>query len=852
MSDSFGMSRIRASVMHFLAGKAVTSVAGFLALVLVVRALSIEDFATYAVLIGLVELLGAISGFGLTHAVLRFVPELYVRNYRSALRTFVSGSLFFRTLFLIFVVASAYFLSEPATAWMGVGGKSHAYEVFLLIVVLRSSSHFVSQVLESALHQAKAQVGFGVATVGRLVGIVMLMQTGHDVALIEVLWVEVISEAAGLAVMLLGLARMLYAKMAESTPTDDDRSWSYTQLRRVLRLALTGYVHHLTIMFYGTPNRLVGGRFLDAPSMAAYGFGLSLIDYVRRYLPAQLLLGVIRPVIVARYSESKDFASAVHTSNTIMKINVILIGLIIAYLLVAGTETISLMSGSKYGHGMVSLLIALSICLLLETQRQQLEVLTQTVELYQHLIPGNLLLSASILPAIVALPVIGAIAFPLLNLGGLIAANIWVVRKLRQSGFDFRTTWSDWLHIGLIVGGSAAVALLAKSASGHWWVGGLVATLTYLVGTWVRFKSTFAELWQLAKVRKTPAHTRSIRSESTDTAPRIVFGLLSCRKSAPLVAQIADCVRPHRIIVHHDFSKEPEFPVFRDNIAVLSSPTTTSWGDWSLVDATLKLMREASKDPQCTHFQLLSETCLPIRPIAELEDFLSSSRPDAMIDLLPLGLNSPDLLVSHGWRYLARTSFQRRVANTASHWWLTREPYHQQSRSINLRLPGEARGVSAVRQVLGQLLMRSFATPCIGAFPISTFKQCCVGGQWFGLSRPVLDHILEVCETFPELVRHFSNCHIPDEAFIHTIVAHTSGIRIFPSNHAVLWEGCGTGPDVLDSDNLGQVQASGKFFARKFPLEPLSHIRQLVLARVQADLPAHVDITRGRIEALST
>jgi hypothetical protein len=44
----------------------------------------------------------------------------------------------------------------------------------------------------------------------------------------------------------------------------------------------------------------------------------------------------------------------------------------------------------------------------------------------------------------------------------------------------------------------------------------------------------------------------------------------------------------------------------------------TSWGTISLVKASLDLLRNAIEDESLTHFVLLSESCVPIRPLSEM------------------------------------------------------------------------------------------------------------------------------------------------------------------------------------------------------------------------------------------
>jgi len=94
---------------------------------------------------------------------------------------------------------------------------------------------------------------------------------------------------------------------------------------------------------------------------------------------------------------------------------------------------------------------------------------------------------------------------------------------------------------------------------------------------------------------------------------------------------------------------------------------------------------------------------------------------------------------------------------------------------------------------------------------------------------------LQAREEFAAITKHFQSCHIPDEAYLHTLVlnAQLAGLplRVFPTNHALFWDGCGSGPDMLTDADLSRIRASRKFFARKFPLIPEEAIRQAFLQK---------------------
>lgn len=487
MTERYGQERVKRGFLHFMIGKGVSSVAGFLATVLVIRALTIDAFAVYSVLTAFVALLTAISGLGLAHVLLRYVPELYALHYKTALRQLISNALLIRTVALLLATLVAYWFEDKLMPGIGLGGQASAFNVFLLVVVLRSSTHVLSQVLESTLHQSLAQLAFTVASVIRLMGMAYLLHRGQA-SLLDVIWVEVISDTASFLIGCFGVAQVVRQNIGggaagnadERQAPADDAHWLHANLRQMARFALAGYVQHLAIMPYGGPtNRLVGGHMLGVGALANFGFAQSLYEYVARYLPAQLLVGLIRPIVVARYCERRDFSVAAKLCGQVLQINILLIGAGLAMLAVGGTEVLAWMSADKYGAEAATLLTMLLFVLLLETQRQQLELLVQTVEQYRELIASNILLACSVFIAILLLPAWGAIAFPVANLIGLVVANAWVQHRMRTLGYRFRHDWASTLKVALVLVVCGLAGLGLKLAGLPWVLAVVTTTALY-------------------------------------------------------------------------------------------------------------------------------------------------------------------------------------------------------------------------------------------------------------------------------------------------------------------------------------------------------------------------------------
>ena len=469
MSLRYGGARIRRGFAHFIVGKGVSSIAGFCAMVLVVRLLPVDVFADYSVLVALVELFAAISNLGLAHAVLRYVPELYAARYRIALRQFVFGALSLRSLILLAVAALAFALSERFTLLIGIDDIVGTFELFLLVVVFRATAQFLAQILESTLHQGSAQFGYSLSALSRMSGMLYLMMHG-EATLTQVVLVEAVSEGLGMVIMLASVVRVsLSGGIDGMLAPSDDRTWLKGRLAQMANFAVSGYVQHLVALPFGSNmNRLVGGRLLGNIPMANFGFATSLYEYMKRYLPAQLLVGLIRPVLVARYSERNDFASAATLCEQVFQVNLLLIGFAFVFLASGGEETLTLISGGKYGGEALAILAFLLVVLILETHRLQLEVLVQTVERYSIMIPSNILLALSILPAIALVPVFGGVAFPAANAIGLLAANALVQRRLAREGKLYRHRWLASMGVVAAVVLAGGAGALAKHGGIHW------------------------------------------------------------------------------------------------------------------------------------------------------------------------------------------------------------------------------------------------------------------------------------------------------------------------------------------------------------------------------------------------
>ena len=135
--------------------------------------------------------------------------------------------------------------------------------------------------------------------------------------------------------------------------------------------------------------------------------------------------------------------------------------------------------------------------------------------------------------------------------------------------------------------------------------------------------------------------------------PKIVFLLMSAVHDAGAVAQLARSLAPHTVLIHHDFSQTPDFIVDEPNVCFVPEPKRTGWAVWGFVDGIFHGMRHALRHLEFDYLQILSPTCLPIKPLAEFERHVGSGEVEAHYAAVDV-LGDEDAYMTIGFRAFAR------------------------------------------------------------------------------------------------------------------------------------------------------------------------------------------------------
>ena len=209
------------------------------------------------------------------------------------------------------------------------------------------------------------------------------------------------------------------------------------------------------------------------------------------------------------------------------------------------------------------------------------------------------------------------------------------------------------------------------------------------------------------------------------------------------------------------------------------------WGEYSLVEATHRLLRSAIEDPdfEPDYLALISGSCMPIRPFASFQEFLRRRQGIDFIQAVDISQRS---WVRGG---LERERFEYHFPfNFQTHRWAFEKYMLVQRRLGLLRKPPEDLRVH-------------------------------FGSQWFCLTRDTAAAVTARLED-RRLKSFFERSWIPDEFAIQTLVANTQKPAFISGYNLTYYEFDDQGrPLVLDNGHREHLMRQPYFFARKISPE---------------------------------
>lgn len=456
-TEPFSAARMRASLYLFGGGKVFAGLIGVAWLLTLVRALDVASYGGYIVLIAILEIVLLVSNVGVYPFAQRYITEARLPHNLVLLPGLVWRSLAYRCITLALAGGVIAVLAQSVAGLVGQALLAPVLVVYALVILFEGATRYLELVFESLLEQGRAQLCALLRNGTRLVVVYLMWRTHGELTLADVIHVEALTAGCGLlmATGVMAQALRTYRRLAPPQPRAPD-SFS---LRRLAPFALPLFVAQCLTQLYSPDTiKLIISRLLGVAEAAAFGFAHALSYVLQRYLPANLLIGLVRPMLVARRALGGSDQQLNTVGNLILKINLFLLLPLAALFAIAGDEFASFASGGKFENAGV-LLFSMSLLLTLNGTHVVLSMLATALEDRRAVLFGTAVSVPGILLGLWLAPNLGAMA---MVLGLWLSEFLWcsfTTWLLRKKGFGFYIDYVAWFKFFAAAAVAAAIAI---------------------------------------------------------------------------------------------------------------------------------------------------------------------------------------------------------------------------------------------------------------------------------------------------------------------------------------------------------------------------------------------------------
>lgn len=459
----YSKANLQRALKRFLLGRAATGALGLLFFVLVLRQLQREEFGAYVAILAIQAGVAVLATLGIEATLERFLPELRTTGNEVATSQLIMLGIAIRAGVLVLLV-----LAGLATmTWWAPLLQLQAYAAMLPLalawLVMFGLMNTAGAIHEALLNQGTAQLAQALYTLLKIVLFVMLSHTwAASDGLTRVIVCESLATLAGL---LLSVARLqLGGLRGVLRPRQVWQALPAAMRARMLAFGAKNYGAQLIMLLYGPDAlRLVASSQAGLAQAGRFGAVHSLYEYIQRYLPAFMLLRLIRPVFVSRYTANRDFSALNAMGAIVLKINLVVLTPLLVFLAVAGDTVLGALSKSRYADA-GWLLVAYVGLLVPMSNQWVVSIIANTTE--QN--------DTQVKAAAIALPgiAIGAALVPSFGIAALVGGawvsyllyNLAAVAWLRRAGFPYRPDGRALL-LSVVGGGVIAAGAVAAQTA---------------------------------------------------------------------------------------------------------------------------------------------------------------------------------------------------------------------------------------------------------------------------------------------------------------------------------------------------------------------------------------------------
>lgn len=299
MTSSQIFSRAAEAGINTAVLKFLHQLASFGATVLLVRALSQQEYGVYSILYATIPLLNVLASLGLPNVLQRYLPEYYVR------KEFILGHRLFLLSILLRFVAGLFALFMVIIFWdrisylLKISEYREYFLVFGVCIIAYQQWGMLTYALEAHFQHKRCFLVLIAVLLSRLAAYGVCLVEGY--ALFEIIIIDTVAY-----LIIAGLFLGLYVSAIPRT-SGDEKKFSHKDKRRIMRYALFNNFNTVGIHLMGSDiNYMIIAFFFSPREVAIFAFCSQLANRIARISPVSYLASVIRPAFFGIGISAKD------------------------------------------------------------------------------------------------------------------------------------------------------------------------------------------------------------------------------------------------------------------------------------------------------------------------------------------------------------------------------------------------------------------------------------------------------------------------------------------------------------------------------------------------------------------
>lgn len=464
MSDNYSGRAFNKSIGYYVGGRFLNALAAFFILIWIARQLPENQYINYVAAYSIIEMGIVLSGFGMEWVTGIYVPQVRMHASGRALYRFVWQSAGLQAVLLAAGALILFFTAPLLTGWLGLRDADGVLRLYAGVMLVEGVSRvFRDQLLSCLLLQKAAQSSQLLRNVA-LAGYAVLAFSHEEWRNAHALAVgELIASSCSLLVAAWSLQRHLVQVRGAAAPQPGWAMPSWGAMLRVGRNAWLSNIANLTWSWQAVI--LLATRTLGPEAAAPLGFARNLAEQVRKYLPSEFLLGIVRTLLVVRHAAEKDEAKLGLRAGLIYKANLLCLLPLLVLCAVRGAELGAFLSKGRYpdAHWLLTGWLAVLVIL---AHRRLTDLMAHTLGRSAATTRANFMLLVTPLLLLLAAPQQRwSLLFGVLVLAETVYSAL-VLWQLRTPAWHYRPHWAGMAKFAL-AGLLAAVAVAGLPGGAH-------------------------------------------------------------------------------------------------------------------------------------------------------------------------------------------------------------------------------------------------------------------------------------------------------------------------------------------------------------------------------------------------